>query len=165
MSSFNKILIVGHLGADPQLRYTSQGTAACNFSIATSERRKDNTGEQQELTCWFRVCLWGKQAEIAGQYLTKGSQVYVEGRLKQTEYTDREGNKRTTLEVNASDFQMLGSKGQAGGSDAGSDAAFERKQAQGKAAFGAQSPGKQAKPVDAYDGFNESEDDESGIPF
>lgn len=164
MASFNKIMIVGHLGADPQLRYTPQGTAACNFSIATSERRKDNTGEQQELTCWFRVCLWGKQAEIAAQYLTKGSQVYVEGRLRQSEYTDREGNKRTTLEVNASDFQMLGSKGQSGNAGPSADeAAFERKQAQGKAAFGAQAPGKQKQSDDAWDDYSGPGD--TSVPF
>ncbi len=122
MPSFNKIIIVGYLGADPQIRYTSQGQAVCNFSIATTERKKDNTGEFQDLTTWFKITLWGRQAEVANQYLSKGKQVYIEGRLRQTEYTDREGMKRTTLEVNATDIQFLGSRGegQGGGSAAGS---------------------------------------------
>lgn len=122
MASFNKIFIVGYLGADPQIRYTPQGQAVCNFSIATTERKKDNTGEFQDLTTWFKITLWGRQAEVANQYLSKGKQVYVEGRLRQTEYTDREGMKRTTLEVNATDIQFLGSRGegQGGGSAAGS---------------------------------------------
>lgn len=107
MASFNKIIIVGYLGRDPEMRYTPQGTAVCNFSVATSEKKGD-----QELTTWFRVQVWGKQAENVNQYLSKGSQVYVEGRLRQDEYTDKEGNKRTTLEVNASDVRFLSAKGE-----------------------------------------------------
>ncbi|MFM8393378.1 MAG: single-stranded DNA-binding protein, partial [Acidobacteriota bacterium] len=98
MASFNKIIIVGHLGRDQEMRYTPQGTAVSNFSIATTERRKDRGGEAQEITTWFRVSLWGKQAEAVSQYLTKGKQVYVEGRLRTEEYTDRDGNKRISLE-------------------------------------------------------------------
>jgi single-strand DNA-binding protein len=112
MASFNKIIIVGHLGRDQETRYTPQGTAVSNFSLATSERRKDKSGEQQDITTWFRVSLWGKQAENIGQYLLKGRQVYVEGRLRTEEYTDREGNKRMSLEVSATDVQLLGSKGE-----------------------------------------------------
>lgn len=116
MASFNKIVIVGYLGRDPELRYTPQGTAVCNFSIATTEKRKDKSGESQDATTWFRVSVWGKQAELVNQYLSKGKQVFVEGRLRQDEYTDRDGNKRQTLEVFASDVQFLGSKGDGGGS-------------------------------------------------
>ena len=112
MASFNKIIIVGHLGRDQETRYTPQGPAVSNFSLATSERRKDKSGEQQDITTWFRVSLWGKQAENIGQYLLKGRQVYVEGRLRTEEYTDREGNKRMSLEVSATDVQLLGSKGE-----------------------------------------------------
>ncbi|MFZ4795716.1 MAG: single-stranded DNA-binding protein [Blastocatellia bacterium] len=112
MASFNKIIIVGHLGRDQETRYTPQGTAVSNFSLATSERRKDKSGEQQDITTWFRVSLWGKQAENIGQYLLKGRQVYVEGRLRTEEYTDRDGNKRMSLEVSATDVQLLGSKGE-----------------------------------------------------
>jgi len=108
MASFNKIIIVGYLGRDPEIRYTPQGEAVCNFSVATTERRKDSHGEYEDHTTWFRVTVWRRQAEIANQYLSKGKQVYVEGRLRQAEYVDREGNQRTTLEVTASDIQFLG---------------------------------------------------------
>ena len=110
MASFNKVTIVGYLGRDPEIRYTPQGTPVCNFSVATTERRKDRSGELQDITTWFRVAVWGKQAEAANQYLAKGRQVYVEGRLRQDEYTDRDGNKRTTLEVSATDVQFLGTR-------------------------------------------------------
>jgi single-strand DNA-binding protein len=110
MASFNKIVIVGYLGRDPEIRYTAQGTAVCNFTIATTEKRKDRAGEAQDVTTWFRVAAWGRQAEVANQYLTKGKQVYVEGRLRQEEYTDRDGVRRQTLEVTATDIQFLGSR-------------------------------------------------------
>lgn len=116
MASFNRITIVGHLGKDPEIRYTPDGQAVCNFSVATSERRKDRTGEAQEFTTWFKITVWGKRAEVANQYLVKGKQVYIEGTLRQEEWTDREGAKRTSLVVNASDFQFLGTKGDEGGS-------------------------------------------------
>ena len=80
--SFNKLIIVGNLGRDPELRYTPQGTAVCNFTVATSERRKSASGEPEETTTWFRVSAWGRQAELANEFLTKGRQVYVEGRLR-----------------------------------------------------------------------------------
>lgn len=107
--SFNKIIVVGYLGRDPELRYTPQGDAVCNFSMATSERKRDKAGELQEITTWFRVTLWSKKAETAAKYLTKGSQVYIEGRLRVEEWTDRDGNNRHTLEVQGTDMQFLGS--------------------------------------------------------
>lgn len=107
--SFNKIIIVGNLGRDPELRYTPQGNAVCNFSLATNEKKRDKAGEMQDVTTWFRVTLWGKQAENASKYLTKGSPVYVEGRLRVEEWTDRDGNNRHTLEVQGSDMQFLSS--------------------------------------------------------
>ena len=106
--SFNKITIVGYLGRDPELRYTPQGTALCKMSIATTEKRKNVTGETEEHTTWFRVTAWGRQAELANEYLTKGRQVYVEGRLRLEEYTDREGQKRFSAEVSATEIQFLG---------------------------------------------------------
>lgn len=106
--SFNKVIVVGNLGRDPELRYTPQGTAVCSFSVATSEKRRDKAGEFQELTTWFRVTLWGKQAEVASKYLVKGKPVYVEGRLRVEEYTDRDGKNRYSLELNASDMQFIG---------------------------------------------------------
>jgi single-strand DNA-binding protein len=110
--SFNKITIVGYLGKNPDLRYTPQGIAVCNINVATTEKRKDpRTGEPQDITTWFRVTLWRRLAEIANQYLAKGKQVYVEGRLRQEEYTDRDGVKRTSLAVDASDLHFVGTKG------------------------------------------------------
>ncbi len=105
--SFNKIIIVGNLGRDPELRYTPQGNAVCNFSMATNEKRRDKSGELQDVTTWFRITLWGKQAENASKYLQKGSQVYIEGRLKLDEWTDRDGNTRQTLDVTATDMQFI----------------------------------------------------------
>jgi single-strand DNA-binding protein len=106
--SFNKIILVGNLGRDPELRYTPQGTPVCSFTVATNEKRKDRAGEQQDFTTWFRVTLWGRQAETASQYLTKGRPVYVEGRLRLEEWTDRDGKQRYTLEVHATDMQFIG---------------------------------------------------------
>jgi single-strand DNA-binding protein len=114
MASFNRITIVGYLGKDPEIRYTPDGQAVCHFNVATTERRKDRTGEAQEITTWFKITVWGKRAETANQYLAKGKQVYIEGTLRQEEWTDREGVKRTSLAVNASDFQFLGTKGDEG---------------------------------------------------
>lgn len=105
--SFNKIIIVGNLGRDPELRYTPQGSAVCNFSMATNEKRRDKSGDLQDITTWFRVTLWNKQAETASKYLQKGSQVYIEGRLKLDEWTDRDGNTRQTLDVTATDMQFI----------------------------------------------------------
>jgi single-strand DNA-binding protein len=110
--SFNKVILVGNLGRDPELKYTPQGTAVCNFPVATTERRKGASGELEEITTWFRVSAWGRQAELANEYLTKGRQVYVEGRLRVGEYTDREGKPRTSLEVNATDIQFIGQRGE-----------------------------------------------------
>lgn len=105
--SFNKIVVVGNLGRDPELRYTPQGTAVCSFTMATNERRKSQAGEQQDITTWFRVTVWGKQAETVSKYLTKGRNVYVEGRLHVGEWSDKEGKQRYTLEVNASDVRFI----------------------------------------------------------
>jgi single-strand DNA-binding protein len=107
--SFNKITLVGNLGRDPELRYTPQGTPVCSFSLATNERRKDRTtGENNDITTWFRVTLWGRQAETASQYLSRGRPVYIEGRLRVEEWTDRDGKARHTLEVHATDMQFIG---------------------------------------------------------
>ncbi len=115
MASFNKIVIVGYLGKDPEIRYLPDGTAVCSFSMATTERKKDKSGEYQDATIWFKINVWGKQAEAANQYLSKGRQAYIEGRLSQQEYTDRDGNRRTSLEVRATDVQFLGPRGDGDG--------------------------------------------------
>jgi len=109
--SFNKIILVGNLGRDPELRYTAQGTPVCSFSMATNERRKDRNGEMQDHTTWFRITLWNRMAETASQYLQKGKQVYIEGRLRVEEYIDRDGKPRHSLEVFATDMHFIGSRG------------------------------------------------------
>lgn len=115
MPSFNKIVIVGHLGRDPEVRYLPDGTAVTSFSMATSEKKKDRSGEAQDITTWFKITVWGKQGEVASQYLAKGSLAYVEGRVSLEEYTDKDGNKRTSLAVRANDVQFLDRKPQGDG--------------------------------------------------
>jgi single-strand DNA-binding protein len=113
MASVNKVILVGNLGRDPEVRYTTNGNPVATFTMATTERWNDPSGERRERTEWHRIVGWGKQAEIAGEYLRKGKQVYVEGSLQTREWTDRDGNKRYTTEVRAQRFQMLGSRGDA----------------------------------------------------
>jgi single-strand DNA-binding protein len=108
MASVNKVILVGNLGRDPEIRYTQGGTPVANFTMATTERWNDPNGEKKERTEWHRIVVWGKQAEIASEYLRKGRQVYIEGSLQTREWTDREGNKRTTTEVRAQRLQLLG---------------------------------------------------------
>lgn len=108
MASVNKVILVGHLGRDPELRYTPSGTAVANFTLATNDAWTDKSGERQERTEWHRIVVWGKQAEIAGEYLGKGKQVFIEGSLQTREWNDREGNKRQTTEIRAQRVIMLG---------------------------------------------------------
>jgi len=123
MASVNKVLLIGNLGRDPEVRYTTGGSAVANFTMATTDRWNDpGTGEKKERTEWHRIVVWGKQAEIAGEYLRKGRQVYVEGALQTREWTDREGNKRYTTEVKALRFQMLGKRDEAPMSGASQEA-------------------------------------------
>ncbi|MGH9867615.1 MAG: single-stranded DNA-binding protein [Candidatus Polarisedimenticolia bacterium] len=120
MASLNKVLLIGHLGRDPELRYTPGGAAVANFSLATNDVWMDKAGEKQERTEWHRIVVFGKQAEIAGQYLQKGKQVFVEGSLSTREWNDREGNKRQTTEVRALRVVMLGrGEGRAEGAASG----------------------------------------------
>jgi single-strand DNA-binding protein len=104
--SFNKLILIGNLGRDPEVRHTPQGKQVATFSVATTEKRKG----QNDVTTWVRVTAWERLSEIAVAYLSKGSQVYIEGRLSTSEYTDRDGNKRFSLEVRATDLQLLGSR-------------------------------------------------------
>jgi len=106
--SFNKCILVGNLGGDPSLRYTPSGTPVCSFSMATNERRKDKNGEPQDMTTWFKITLWNRQAEAAAQYLTKGRPVYIEGRLRLEPWTDKEGKERVSLEVHGTEMQFIG---------------------------------------------------------
>jgi len=112
MASLNKVILIGNLGRDPEVRYTTGGSPVANFTMATTETWNDSsTGEKKERTEWHKIVVWGKQAEIAGEYLRKGKQVYVEGGLQTREWTDRDGNKRYTTEVKAQRFLMLGRAG------------------------------------------------------
>ena len=108
MASVNKVIIVGTLGRDPEVRYMPNGDAACNLSVATSETWKDKSGEKQERTEWHRISMFGKLAEIAGQYLAKGSSVYLEGKLQTRKWTDKDGVEKYTTEIIADRMQMLG---------------------------------------------------------
>jgi single-strand DNA-binding protein len=121
----HKDILVGRLGRDPETRNTSGGQAVANFSVATDESYKDRNGERQKRTEWHKIVVWGKQAEIAQQYLKKGSLVFIEGRIQSREWQDKEGQKRTSFEIIANNFRMLGGRGEgmAAGAGAGSGAA------------------------------------------
>ena len=146
--SFNKITVVGNLGRDPELRYTPQGTPVCSFTVASNERRKDKNGEAQDITTWFRGTLFGQRAETFAQYLTKGKPVYVEGRLRQEVWTDRDGKERTTLEINVTDFNFIGN----GNGNASVPTGAARQAAE-------------ALPGPSPEQPNDDDDDDDGIPF
>jgi single-strand DNA-binding protein len=111
----NKVILVGRLGKDPEVRYTPDGMVVTNFTLATDEQRKDKNGEKVKTTEWHRIVTFGKLAEICGKYLVKGKLVFVEGRIRTQSWEDKEGVKRYTTEIIASDMRMLDSKGQRGG--------------------------------------------------
>jgi single-strand DNA-binding protein len=111
MASVNKVILVGNLGQDPEVRYASSGDAVVNLNLATTSKWKDKaSGQYKEETEWHRVSIFGKAAEVAGQYLKKGSAVYVEGKIKSKKYTDKQGIERTAFEITCENFQMLGGK-------------------------------------------------------
>jgi single-strand DNA-binding protein len=156
MASVNKVILVGNVGRDPESRYMPSGDAIVNLSLATTDTWKDKNGEKQERTEWHRVVIFGKTAEIAVQYLKKGSQIYIEGRLQTRKWTDKEGHERYTTEIVADRMQMLGSR--SGGADAPMDresappVAFESRVAP---------PGGSPKPA-PKPGIDDMDDD---IPF
>lgn len=120
MASLNKAILIGNLGADPEVRYTQGGSVVANFRIATSEQWTDkNSGERQERTEWHRIVVWGKQAETCGEYLRKGRSVYLEGRIQTREWEDRDGNKRYTTEIVADRVLFLGSRRDGDGTGGG----------------------------------------------
>ena len=126
MASVNKVILIGNLGRDPETRYTTGGDAVTNLRIATTETWKDKSGEKQERTEWHTVVLFGRQAEIAGEYLKKGRPVYIEGRLQTRKWTDKDGNERYTTEIRGDRMQMLGGRAGGAGSEPPSrDAARE----------------------------------------
>ena len=157
----NKVILVGNLGADPETRYTTSGSAITSIRIATSESWKDKqTGEQQERTEWHRVKFFGRLAEIAGEYLKKGSQVYVEGKLRTDEY-EKDGVKRYSTDIIADEMQMLGSRGGEGSGGGGGGGGYSRDRSERSAPSRGASPSaprQSAPPADS--GF---EDDD--IPF
>jgi single-strand DNA-binding protein len=156
----NKVILVGNLGADPETRYTPSGTAITTIRIATSESWKDKqTGEQQERTEWHRVKFFGRLAEIAGEYLKKGGQVYVEGRLRTEEY-EKDGVKRWSTDIVADEMQMLGSKGGGAGAEGGGSS--ERRER--GPARGPQSAPARGAPASPVPSGNDSFDDDE-IPF
>lgn len=115
MASVNKVILIGNLGRDPEVRYMPSGDAMANLSLATTDTWKDKNGEKQEKTEWHRVAMFGKLAEIAGEYLKKGSQVYIEGRIQTRKWTDKEGQERYSTEIVANEMKMLGGRGTGGG--------------------------------------------------
>lgn len=151
MASVNKVILVGRLGKDPEVRYMPNGEAVANATLATSETWKDKSGEKQEKTEWHRVTFYRKLAEIVGEYLKKGSMVYVEGRLETRKWTDKEGKERYTTEIIANEMQMLSSRSGGGNS-------FE---VMDKESGGAPAS-KPAKPAKSGGEFDDFEDD---IPF
>ncbi len=145
----NKVILVGNLGNDPDMRYTAGGAAVANISIATAESWKDkNTGEQQERTEWHRVVFFGRLAEIVGEYLRKGSQVYVEGRLQTRKWTNKEGHDQYTTEIVANEMQMLGSKSSG---SANYNSAPQAQQSSAPAAQSQAAPASSPAPADDFD--------------
>jgi len=157
MASVNKVILVGNLGRDPETRYMPDGGAITNISIATTENWKDKSGEKQEKTEWHRVAFFGKLAEIAGEYLKKGSQVYVEGRLQTREW-EKDGVKRYSTEIIASAMQMLGSRGGMGGGQSAPD------RDSGDAPSSSARPSS-SKPAGAKPAGGKFDDFEDDIPF
>jgi len=149
MSGINKVILIGNLGKDPETRYMPSGKAATNFSVATSERFKDKeTGEPQERTEWHRIATFDRLAEIAAEYLKKGSKVYIEGKLRTRKWTDKEGKERYSTEIIADQMQMLDSRGAGGGMGAGSGAGAAGSAGEGESFRGA-APARGGKPARA----------------
>ncbi len=161
MASLNKVLLIGNLGRDPENRYLPSGGAVCNFSIATTDRFTDKSGQKQERTEWHNIVMYGKLAEIAAQYLKKGSAVYVEGRLQTRKWQDKNtGADRYSTEIIADQMQMLSGRGQSGGQADSNDYNQEYSPAPQSAPAARQAPAQAAaKPAGKFDDF---EDD---IPF
>ena len=159
MASVNKVIIVGNLGADPETRYLPSGDAVTSIRVATTDRYKDKqSGEMREATEWHSISFFGKLAEIAGQYLKKGSQVYVEGSLRTRKYTDKNGVEKYATDIRADTMQMLGSRQGMGGEGGGAGGGGYSRPAQRPAA----APAAVAKPAPAASGFDDLDDD---IPF
>ena len=163
MASVNKVILVGNCGRDPEVRYAPSGAAICNISIATSSRRKDKaSGETVEDTQWHRVTFYDRLAEIAGEYLKKGRPVYVEGRLKYGKYTDKDGIERNTVDIVATEMQLLGGRETMGGADEYGGGAPARAPAPARSSPSAAPAAAKPAPAKAATGFDDMDDD---IPF
>ena len=167
MASVNKVIIVGNLGRDPETRSFPNGDQVANVTIATTDRYKDKTsGEMKEITEWHRVSFFGRLAEIAGQYLRKGSQVYVEGSLRTRKWTDKDGIEKYSTEIRADSMQMLGSRqgmgGGSGGGDEGGGYEAPRSAPAARPAAAAPRQAPASTPAKAASGFDDMDDD---IPF
>lgn len=159
MASVNKVILIGNLGKDPEVRYLPSGDAVTNISVATTEQWKDKSGEKQEHTEWHRVAFFGKTAEIAGEYLKKGSPVYVEGRIRTRKWQDKEGQDRYSTEIVADRMQLLGSRGSMGGGGGGGEPMAREPMA---AAAGGGAGNAKAASRKGGGNFEEMDDD---IPF
>ena len=159
MAGVNKVIILGHLGKDPEMRYQPSGAAIANFSVATSETFKDKDGNKQERTEWHRIVLFGRIAEIAGEYLRKGSMAYVEGRLQTRKWTDKEGQERYTTEIVGDRLQLVGSKN---GGNGGGDGQEYGGGGNNRSQSSQSSSGGQSSSAPAADPFGADDDD---IPF
>jgi len=157
MASVNKVILLGNLGRDPETRYTTGGDAVTNLNIATSEQWKDKSGEKQERTEWHRVVLFGRQAEVAGEYLKKGRSVYIEGRLQTRKYTDKDGVEKYSTEVIGDRMQLIGGSRESSGGDvefnagSGGGAPVRRESAGAGAPAGSKGAGAAKKNVDDFD--------------
>ncbi len=166
MASVNKVILVGNLGRDPEVRYMPEGGAITNISIATTSTWKDKAGEKQEATEWHRVVFFNKLAEIAGEYLKKGSQVYVEGRLRTRKWQDKDGQDKYTTEVTADAMQMLGGRqgmGEAGPASGAPSGDYGNRS--GSSASGGASGGASSKPAAAKSAPAKFDDMDDDIPF
>lgn len=164
MASVNKVILVGNLGRDPEVKYMPNGDAVANFSIATTDSWKDKSGAKQERTEWHNIVMYRKLAEIAGEYLKKGRPVYIEGRLQTRKWQTKEGQDRYTTEIIADQMQMLGDRSQGnGGNDSGYDGQQhdDNQQSQSRPAQSS-APAKSGTPANSGGGFDDFEDD---IPF
>jgi single-strand DNA-binding protein len=164
MASVNKVILIGNLGRDPEVRYAPSGSAICNVTLATSRQWKDKTsGEKQEETEWHRVVFYDRLAEIAGEYLKKGRPVYVEGRLKTRKWTDKDGVEKYTTEIVADQMQLLGSREGMGGGDEGGGGGGYSRAGGGEGRPAARPSAPAAKPAaKSSTGFDDMDDD---IPF
>ena len=133
MKSLNRVQLIGRLGKNPEVRYTANGSAVANFSLATNESWTGKDGQKNERTEWHNIVAWGKLGEICGEYLTKGKQIYIEGRLTTRSWEDKDGNKRYTTEIRAENMIMLGGSGSGSGSSPGSDHIAAENEAQSSA--------------------------------